>query len=401
MSALRRRVYEIIELAREGDGVSRLVDLGLVILILLNVAAFVLETVPEFEVAYRSQLYWFELFSVAVFTIEYTARIWSCVEMPFLNMRAPWLSRLKYATKPYLLIDLLAILPFYLSFVVPIDLRVLRVFRLFRILKLARYSPTMHILLRVLAHERRTLVGTFLLAMTLLLFVATSAYYAERIAQPEKFGTIPDAAWWAIATLTTVGYGDVAPITPLGKIIGGMAMICGIIVLALPIAVIATGFSNEIGKRDFVVSWPVISRVPSLACLRDDEIDAVTPFLAAQFMDPYREVIAPEDRADAMFFVVRGSVRLRTNAGETVFRVGDFFGELAMLEGRSHTHSYRTTEPTRLLRLAKDDFEFLSESHPAIAHQIMSVARKRRTAREAGEADPAAGTSTPAADHSA
>ena len=393
---LRRRVYEVVEIARDGDMRSRVLDHVLVMLILLNVAAFVLETVPGIAAAYGPQLFWFEVVSVAVFTVEYAARIWSCVEMPFLGGEPHWRSRVRFALRPYLVIDLLAILPFYLSVLLPIDLRILRVMRLFRILKLTRYSPTMHTLFRVLTEERRTLTGTLLLAMTLLLFVSTAAYYAERAAQPEKFGSIPDAAWWAIATLTTVGYGDVAPITPVGRLIAGMAMICGIIVLALPIAIIATAFANEIGKRDFVVTWSLISRVPVLSSLKTDEVEDVMPYLAAQHYEAHREVIAREDKADAMYFIVSGAVRVETTAGETIFRTGDFFGELAMLEGRDHLNSYRTIETTRLLRLARDDFEFLSGSHPRIARQIADVAARRRAARNEGQADPALRASTPA-----
>jgi voltage-gated potassium channel len=290
--------------------------------------------------------------------------------------------------RPYLLIDLLAILPFYLQALLPLDLRLLRVLRLFRILKLTRYSPTMHTLLRVLSSERRTLIGTFLLLMTLLLFVSTAAYYLERHAQPDKFGSIPDAAWWAMATLTTVGYGDVTPSTQLGKVLGGLTMIAGIVVLALPIAIIANGFASEVGRRDFVVTWPLLSRIPALGDLEADEIGKVMPFLNAQYCEAHREVISPDDKADAMYFVAMGAVRVRTPAGDTLFETGDFFGELAMLEAREHTNSYRTTVPTKLLRLSREDFAFLSDSFPRIATHIEAIARARRAARDAGRADP-------------
>ncbi len=384
----RQRIHELIEVAREDDRASQLVDMFLATLIVLNVIAFVMETVPEFAQSYGAYLHAFELFSVSVFTLEYVLRLWSCVEMPFLSRMDPTAARMRFARRPYLLIDLLAIAPFYLATLLPFDLRILRVLRIFRILKLTRYSPTMHTLFRVISSERRTLIGTFVLLMTLLLFISTMAYYAERVAQPDKFGSIPEAMWWAMATLTTVGYGDITPITPIGKLIGGLGMIAGIVVLALPIAIIANGFSAEVGKRDFVITWSLLSRVPVLAELETEEIGKVMRFLNAQYVEAHRDVISPDDRAEAMYFVVSGAVRMKTLGGETIFDAGDFFGELAMLEDRDHTHSYRTTTETKLLRLTRDDFQYLSEIYPRITDKIASVAKARRAARDLGRADP-------------
>ena len=378
---LRRRVHELVDVSHDGDRASVLLDRALVALIVLNVAAFVLETVPSIRAEYGPLLDAFEVVSVLIFTLEYAARIWSCVELPFLKRLPPSAARLKYASRPFMVIDLLAILPFYLSFLMPIDLRLLRVLRLFRILKLARYSPTMDTLLRVIANERRTLAGTLLLLLTVLLFVATAIYYTERTVQPDKFGSIPESAWWAMATLTTVGYGDVTPVTLVGRMIGAVAMIAGVVVLALPIAVIATGFANEIGKRDFVVSWSVLSRIPALQGLDVDEAQQVIRLLTAEHHEAHREVIAPDDAPDAMFFVVSGAVRVRTGGGETLFDAGDVFGELAMLDGRPHMHSYRTLKPTRLLRLTRVDYLFLSECQPGIAGRIREIAEARRSAQ--------------------
>ncbi len=390
----RRRVHEIVEVARDGDRASLVVDQMLVLLIIFNVLAFVLDSVPTLNARYGAWFMAFEVFSVAVFSVEYAARLWSCVELPFLSRMPSWKARLRYAARPYMLIDLMAVLPFYLAFIIPLDLRLLRVLRLFRILKLTRYSPTMDTLLRVIANERRTLTGTLLLLLTVLLFVATAVYYAERAAQPDKFGSIPESAWWAMATLTTVGYGDVTPITTIGKLIGSIAMISGIVVLALPIAVIATGFANEIGKRDFVVTWSVLSGIPAFRGFDADEIGHVVRFLKAEHYDAHREVISPDDPSEAMFFVVSGGVRVKTEGGETLLGPGDFFGELAMLENRQHTNSYRTVRPTRLLRLTREDYLYLADGHPTISARIEGMANARRVARDLGVADPAHGDAT-------
>ena len=156
-----------------------------------------------------------------------------------------------------MIIDLLAILPFYLYLLVPFDLRalrVLRLFRLFRLLKLLRYSPALLTLKRVVAREYRALLGALLLMMMLMLFSAAIIYFLEREAQPDKFGSIPAAAWWALATLTTIGYGDIVPITPWGKVFGGIVMLFGLGMFALPIAILATGFSQESARHEFVVT---------------------------------------------------------------------------------------------------------------------------------------------------
>ncbi len=137
----------------------------------------------------------FNLFSVAVFTIEYVLRVWSAVDIPMLSRLPPWRARLRFALRPIMLIDLLAFLPWYLHFMFPLDLRILRVFRLFRLLKLVRYSPVLQTLGRVLADEYRVLLGALLVILVLLLFASTAMYMLERGAQPDKFGSIPVAAW--------------------------------------------------------------------------------------------------------------------------------------------------------------------------------------------------------------
>ena len=159
------------------------------------------------------------------------------------------------------------------------DLRVLRVLRLFRLLKLVRYSPALQTLGRVLADEYRALLGALLVILVLLLFASTAMYFLERGAQPDKFGSIPAAAWWALATLTTVGYGDIVPVTPLGKLLGGVVMLLGVGMIALPVAIIATGFSQESSRHQFVVTWSMVARVPLFATMDESEIAEITKLL--------------------------------------------------------------------------------------------------------------------------
>lgn len=383
--SLRRKVYEVIEVGRGESSLSTWVDGFLVALIICNVIAFALETVPAIEAEWHWWLHAFEIFSVAVFTIEYGLRIWTAVEVPMLARLPPWRARFKYARRTMLVIDLASILPFYLGALIGIDLRALRVFRLIRFLKLTRYSPAIHTLLRVVGNERRSLAGAFILLLGVLLVTATGMYYIEGRAQPEKLGTVPDAAYWAITTLTTVGYGDVTPVTPLGKIWAGITMICGLCVLALPVAILATGFATEVGRHDFVLTWSLISRIPLFAELDADEVARLMPLLHAKSFPPFTEIIADESAGEAMYFVASGHVRQTADGLVRDYRIGDFFGVTAMLEDTPNQGSYRTMTRSRLLKLYRQDFLQLEVAAPPLAEHVRRVSEARKLHREAAE----------------
>ncbi|MFQ5850274.1 MAG: ion transporter [Candidatus Binatia bacterium] len=242
----KRRIYEIVEVARPGDKASRVFDLFILSLIALNVVALMAETVkPIFQWSPRS-FEMFEIISIAVFTVEYLLRIWSCTASERFSF--PLMGRLRFALTPLALIDLFAILPFYLPFL-GIDLRFLRsvrLARLFRLAKLWRYSQAMRILVRVCGSKRDELAVAVSILGLLLILASSLMYYTESEAQPEAFSSIPAAMWWAIVTLTTVGYGDTYPITPFGKMLGALITVLGIGILALPTAILSAGFVEEL-----------------------------------------------------------------------------------------------------------------------------------------------------------
>lgn len=246
MSRLRRTLYDRLESENRADPVNRIIDAFLVALITINVFAVILETMPEIEARFHTLFVVIDTISVAVFTVEYLARVWVCVEDEELT-RLSW-PRLRYMASPMALIDLIAILPFYLVFFLPIDLRVLRVFRLLRILKLTRYSAAMSMLLDVLRAESHAFFAGFSILLVLLTLAASGAYLAEHRAQPEDFGSIPHAMWWAVATLTTVGYGDVTPVTPAGRIFGSLVAVVGIGMAALPAGILASGMAERLRR---------------------------------------------------------------------------------------------------------------------------------------------------------
>lgn len=378
---LRHRTYEIMEVGRGEDGTSRIVDDAIIVLILANIAAFCLETVHEMHEAYALQFHYFEVFSVAVFSIEYMLRIWASVEVPFLKRLPPWRARLRFAQRPFLVIDLLAILPFFLGHLLGLDLRVLRALRLIRLFKLSRYSPAMHTLLRVIANEGRALIGAGILLMTVLLFSSTGMYFIEGHAQPDKFGSVPLAAYWAMTTLTTVGYGDAAPITSLGKLWAMLTMLFGLCVLALPVAIISTGFSQEVTRRDFVVTWSLMSRVPLFADLDASHIAEILPLLHAHNLPPSVELIAAGSPGAAMYFIASGRVRLSEPNGTVEFKTGDFFGAVALVQNGKHVGSYTTITRCRLLKLYRADFFHLEATKPEIGALIRKIAAERATHR--------------------
>lgn len=248
---MRRRLYEILEQAREGDRVSRVTDIALMVLILLNVVMVVFETVDWLYVRASVFFTTFNLVSVAIFSVEYVLRLWVCVESDEVGRQHPFWGRVRYAFTPLALVDLVAILPFYLP-LLGVDLRsarALRVLRILRLLKFARYSRGLRILLRVLQDRREELFAALGMLLALLVLSSSVVYYAERHAQPEAFSNIPETMWWAIATLTTVGYGDVYPITTLGRIFGAVVAVSGLLLLALPTGIVGAGFVEEFGRK--------------------------------------------------------------------------------------------------------------------------------------------------------
>jgi voltage-gated potassium channel len=250
----KRRVYEWVEFSPSLDGrrtAFDLIDSLMIVLILANVVTVMLETVPGVQARCGPALWAFEVASMAVFTVEYLVHLWVCTENPkYAGRRWP---RLRFAVSPMAVIDLLAIAPFYVGLFFPsTDLRfvlALRLVRMLRVLKIGRYSAAAGTLARVLKGKREELSVMLLVTAVLLVVASGLMYYAEHAAQPDKFSSIPAAMWWAVITLTTIGYGDVFPTTTLGQWLGGAIAVCGIGLVALPTAIVASGFAEEVARK--------------------------------------------------------------------------------------------------------------------------------------------------------
>ena len=246
---LRQQFFRVLETAEENDRLSRFVDLCLIALISASVVAVILESMPSLEKRYGEEFLLFEIVTVAVFSVEYLLRLWTAVESQECQGMSPWRARLRYVTSFHAIVDLLAILPFYLlvfGIFGHFDMRFLRAVRLLRVLKLTRYSAAMNMLIITFRENGKALGAAFLILVTVMLMAASGMYYFERQVQPEDFGSIPAAMWWAFATLTTVGYGDVTPITNGGKIFGALITVVGIGMVALPTSILATGYSQQL-----------------------------------------------------------------------------------------------------------------------------------------------------------
>ncbi len=271
---LRQYVYRALETAQGDSMLSRVVDIFLITLIAASVLAVILESMPAFGRRYAVSLSLFEMATVAVFSVEYLLRLWSCVENESESTDKPLRARLRYAGSFHAIIDIIAILPFYLlmlGLTGSVDMRFLRAVRLLRVLKLTRYSAAMNMVFITFRENGRALSAAFLILLTVMLLAASGMYYFERVSQPEDFGSIPAAMWWAFATLTTVGYGDVTPITVGGKIFGALITVVGIGMVALPTSILASGYTQQLKVSTSVYEGKAAEALDD-GVLSDDEI---------------------------------------------------------------------------------------------------------------------------------
>lgn len=250
----KKRIWEIVEVAKPGDRASRTFDVAILTLISLNVLACILGTVQSIQERWNSFLNVFEIISVVIFTLEYSARFWSCTAD--YRFRDNIRGRIRHAFRVMSIVDFLAILPFYLPFL-GVDfrsLRVLRLFRIFRIAKAGRYYSSLSLIKYVFYDKKEELILTSTLMGFLLIVAPSVLYYCENVAQPDAFSSIPATMWWAVASLTTVGYGDMYPVTLMGKFCAGIIAILGIGMFALPTGILGAGFVQAIQKKKEVAN---------------------------------------------------------------------------------------------------------------------------------------------------
>ncbi|AZO76578.1 MULTISPECIES: cyclic nucleotide-gated ion channel [unclassified Bosea (in: a-proteobacteria)] len=372
----RRRAHLIIDRGAGDDLSAKLVHGGLVTLIVVNIAALVLESVPSLAAAHGRAFYWIELVSAVLFTLEYAVRLWTAPEHARYRDLSDWAARRAYALSPPALLDFLATVPLYTALLGYGDLKILLLFRLLRFFKLGRYSPGMASLGAALHAERKALLACVVILIGAMLLSATAMHFVEHDIQPEKFGTIPDAMWWAIVTLTTVGYGDAFPISPLGKLVASLTAVMGLVMLALPVGIIATAFAQEIHRREFVVTWSMLARVPLFSGLNASEIAEIMHSLRARTVRGGSTVLRPHEPAHSLYFVASGEVEIIAADGSRQLDEGCFFGELVLGEiaPAEGGIAARATVATKLLILDPADFRLLMLRQPELAARLHQLA---------------------------
>lgn len=349
----------------------------MIALILANVAVVALETVPSLWGRYQKAFYVFDAVSVIIFTAEYLLRVWSSAEHVGAKGRNKFEKRLRYIASPLAVVDLLAILPFYLGAFINLDLRALRIFRLLRLFKLVRYSPAITSLSRVFARERHALFAAFLIMVGILFVSATLAHLVEGKAQPAAFGTIPDALWWSLTTLTTVGYGDVVPVTDMGRMLGAFVMLIGFAFYAVPIGIIASGFADEVHQRAFVVPVRLIENVPIFQGLDPEVAKELATHLRTLNVPPGTVVTHKMDSNNGLYCIISGDVVAFHHHRPIELAGGDFFGELGIVSEDGDQPSTITRSWVRLMKLESIDLHTLLSVFPEISSSVVEHADQR------------------------
>jgi voltage-gated potassium channel len=377
---LRAQVFDLLRPSDPTPGARRWRTIHLVVLA-IGLLAVILLSIDELLSPHRAILR-AAIWGVTVFfLLEYIARLWVAPELLHTADISPFKARLRWATSAHGLIGLLAVMPAVMLAggysIIGADAA--SVFCILWILKLGLHAPAFGTLARVISNERAPIASVLIVFAILLMSAATGAHIAERDGQPQQFGTLPNAMWWSVVTLTTTGYGDVVPLTPAGRIIGSLLMISGIAVLALMTGVLATGFAQEERRREYLRVWDQVSRVPIFASLGVVTLSEIVGKLRTRYYPARVTVLRRGDPGDSMFFITSGEVEVRLPTGGTV-RLGEgaFFGEMSLLNRQPRTASIATAKPTTLLVLYASDFYEIASHIPALAEALENEARRRR-----------------------
>lgn len=381
----RRKVYEVIEPGIKRDRPSLWFERASILVILASVAGAVSATVPELEPRVLRELRLGEWACGLFFLLEYVARLWTAPEHPvFGGVNGRGL--LAYIASPLMLLDAAGLVPLLLLLFGPQALGAILVFQVLRFFRLARYSPALATVGRVLTNEWRPLMAAGLIGLGLLLVAATGMYLIEHDVQPVSFGSIPAAMYWAVVTVVTVGYGDVVPITPWGKLFTGFVMLGGLIFFALPVAIIATGFLAEIRRRDFIVNYGMVARVPAFSGLDGAALAELVSLLRARKFPPNTIIIRKGDEGDSMYFIASGEVEVVLPRQSVTLREGDFFGEVAVLGRVRRMATVIARRTAELLVLDAADVVKFMEQNP----RVEAVLREAMTARQKIQEDESA-----------
>ena len=376
---LRARIWGLLDPTRHGHaaGQVRALEILLIMIGIFSVSAGTVEWVAP---ATRAVAAGVTGIVAVLFFVEYLVRLWIAPEDPNLRSTTEARSRLRWVVSAEGVIDLLAVVPAVAaaSGGARLGAESASVFVLLWVLKLATHAPGVGLIARVFHNERSALGAAATLFIIVLLSAATIARWLEGERQPEHFGSIPASLWWAVVTLTTTGYGDVVPQSALGRVVGGLVMLCGISVLAMLAGILATGFAEEVRRREFVRIWDLVARVPFFADVGAIAIADIVGHLRSRSYPAGATVIHEGAVGDSMFFIVTGEVEVRIGSRTRTLRDGNFFGEMALLDRKPRSADVVTVTPCTVLVLNVADFYQLASRQPALIASIDTEAKRRR-----------------------
>jgi len=366
----------------------RIVNIVILMAIGITVSASILSTIPRLGPLGPLILTAYSLAS-AIFTVEFLGRLWTAPEAVPHSQRsipigqkadtpsAPLSARLAYLGSFLGMADAASVLPVWVWLLFMLGEDAVHIAAMIVLIKLGRYVPGLALLAAVVRREAMSLLGALTAVFVLLLIISTIMYMLERERQPLYFSTIPDALWWGVVTIATIGYGDMKPVTVFGKMFGGLVMMLGVALFAVPAGILATGFANELRKREFVVTWRTVARVPLFAELDASQIASVASLLKPQVVPGSSVIVRRGDAAQAMFFIMEGEVEVDVLPRPVRLAVGDYFGEIALLRDLRRTATVAAITECRLLTLDVADFRRLMDKYPELRQQLERTASQR------------------------
>ena len=374
MGAMRDAVAAVLA-GRATSRPATIYRLAEIVVVCGGIAAMMLATTDLFDGRGKARMLAVVGVGLACFAVDWLLRLWIApLAVPQLTAAR---ARLRWLRSGPGVIGLIAIVP--MAAAAPFDWSSsgAPLFAVLWVLRFGQYAKGTAMLLDVLRRESEAVLGVLFAFAALLLLGSVGAYLLERGAQPDKFGSVPHALWWAIVTLTTTGYGDVVPVTLFGRMVAGMMMIAGIIVFGLLAGILATGFSQEVRRHEFLRNWDLVKQVPIFHDIGPGTVADLAALLRPRDLPPRAVLWRRGDAGSAMYFIVSGEVEILI---EPPLRLGagDFFGEMALLNDRPRNATVMTTEPCQLLELDIADFRALASKTPELVRSIEVEADRRQ-----------------------
>ena len=374
----RAQTFAILEHDGMPSLLRRVCDITLAVLIFFWLAEGVFRTLPDIGHDIRSLFWLAEWVTALVFAAEFAARVWIAPERFHAGSVSNVAARRHYLLSVLGLVDLLVPAATLIGDrVLDQDGAVVEMIELLAVFKLTRYFPGLDLVFAVLRTELRPLAAALAATLTLLLLASAAMYFLERTAQPTQFASIPHAMWWGIVTIATVGYGDIVPVTTAGKLVSGIVVLIGIALFAVPAGILANGFAVELRKRDFIITWRLVARLPIFAGLDAATIATIARQLQPRSVPKDSVVVRRGDTGHAMYFIQRGIVEVQVTPGPVILRPGDYFGEIALLHDVPRSATVIAGTDCELLELGASDFARLCAEFPQLRERVEKEAAQR------------------------